>query len=273
MVIIYRAYPGISKDPVNNGMPKLNSVLTNLNSIKEASSGLHVAFEVILDNCSPEYRVQIEHLLEGFKVNFYEVNFKSNSRTFELQLQLVEQYDKLQNCLIIEDDYIMNRECLTDLCACLHKIPNSFFTPFYSRDYDTLEFHNYEMELIKIDNKMWRSVNSTTLTFCAKAETIQRYRSNFNTFSLGNNDSSIWMSITKKTNFWNTILGTDRWYFLKKYLKIIRFSFWDCITKEKTSLFAQVESTATHLESTNCALNTNELIKQNKIVHPVMLSD
>ena len=164
------------------------------------------------------------------------MNYQSGERTFELQLQLVEECHKSQNCLIIEDDYIMSKECLFDLCACLANFPNSFFTPFYSRDYDNMAFHNYRREFIEINNKMWRKVNSTTLTFSAKAATILRYQSNFQTFSFGNNDSSIWMSITKQTNFWNTVCHADRWYFIKKYLKLMKFSLWDYFTKEKTIL-------------------------------------
>lgn len=273
LVIIYRAYPGISKNPINTTMPKLDSVLTNLSSIKQSSKGSSVYYKIILDKCSSIFRVEIEALLQGSEVDFYEVDYRNGRKTFELQLNLVKELNHSQSCLIIEDDYIMNRECISDLCVSMISSPDSFFTPFYSTDYEEMPFHNYRKEFVEFGGKNWRKVSCTTLTFAAKAGVIMRYSSSFMSYCRGNDDSSMWMSITKKTNFWSAISSDDRWYFFKKYIKLIVYTPWEYLFSKKTYLYAQVESTATHLEGRNCSVNAHEIMKGTEIVRPKIIEN
>lgn len=266
LVIIYRAYPGISKVPIVKNMSKLESVLTNILSIKRSTGSLNVKYLIILDRCELEYKKYISEILNDCNLVFYEVDFGSGEKTFELQLKLTDMFEDEQNILMLEDDYIMNNHCLSNLVAFLKEQPDSFCTPFYSTDYDLLDFHKYQREIISVQDCKWRKVSCTTLTFCAKVKTIRKYRSIFLSFLRGNNDSSIWMAITKILNVRITLKGDLKLYFLKKYFKLAWFIGFNYFFTKVAALYADVGSSATHLESTNCALNTEKLISENEKV-------
>ena len=266
LIIIYRAYPGISKVPVVKNITKLESVLTNILSIKRSAENLNVKYLIILDRCELEYKKHISEILNGCNLVFYEVDFGSGEKTFELQLKLIDMFQDAQNVLMLEDDYIMNKHSLSKLVAFLKEQPDNFCTPFYSTDYDLLDFHKYQREIISVQACKWRKVSCTTLTFCAKVKTIRKYRSIFLSYSRGNNDSSIWMAITKILNVRITLNGDLKLYFLKKYFKLAWFAGFSYLFTKGASLYADVGSSATHLESTNCAINTEKLISENKKV-------
>ena len=90
-------------------------------------------------------------------------------------------------------------------------------------------------DVILIGQQHWQSVCSTTFTFAAKKELLMRYRNQFLTFKYKNNDTSVWISITKKISFQTLFSKEHKMVYLKKLLKMLAFTGYSFVFSRKQS--------------------------------------
>ena len=95
-----------------------------------------------------------------------------------------------------------------------------FVSPYDHLDYYALELHN-EKNFIKFyDEKHWRTAASTCLTFLTTKTTLEKTQNVFRSYANGNDDVSLWMSLTKHRLF-NPLVISASYRTNARFLRII----------------------------------------------------
>ncbi|MFN3305657.1 MAG: glycosyltransferase family 2 protein, partial [Candidatus Kapaibacteriota bacterium] len=259
IAVAYRIYPGIGKPLAIYNNDKFKLVKLAFNSFLNALGGVNVSLYLILDSCPSIYK---EMLLSFFqKAKVIEVSQAGNSKTFEIQMELLLEQQDSNLVYFAEDDYFYLPNAFeTTLDFFLQNSPN-FLTLYYHPDYLNWEVHNLgKHNKIYSNNQQWEQVGSTTLTFLTTKATLSKAKKVFSTFSKKNYDASIWFALTKlgiaTPKFYSLPLTSNKGAFYFKLLaKMWYYSWWQIIFGEKYTLFAPNPSLATHLERDSLAPN------------------
>ncbi|HEX4485966.1 MAG TPA: hypothetical protein VH088_06850 [Terriglobales bacterium] len=255
LAVAYRVYPKVSKPalslPFGDDKPLLAE--TCLKSFNESISGLRVKLWAILDGCPPEYEEFFRKHIAADDLVVLNLDGAGNGATFARQIDILLKQSDAEHVYFAEDDYLYLPGKFRAMLSFLRSQPDvDFISPFDHLDCYTLSLHHSPKWLRVHDSQHWRTASSTCLTFLTRKETLRKYEAVFRSYSRGNFDSSLWMSLTKQRVFNPLAMIT---YFVQRkfYWKILAKSWFynwaQILFGKKAKLWVPVPGIATHLDS------------------------
>lgn len=268
IAIAYRIYPGVSKVPpvYSDNKYKLSELC--LKSFKRALEGVNAYLYVIFDNCPEEYHLLFDKVLDGIDKEYIDTQGIGNGATFKMQMDILLNQDKSDIIYFAEDDYFYLRYAFTKMIKLISEPEIDFITPFEHPDYYNLLFHKHKRETKVLDEILWRSGASTTMTFMTRKEKLLATQKVFETYAKNNYDGSLWSSLTKYSirnpiKFLRTSLSSIE--FLKIYAKAYLHSFSEVLFGKKYKLYFPKPSLSCHMDDQHMAPDIDWLSKFKEI--------
>lgn len=209
---------------------------------------------VILDGCPSEYEGLFRKHFAEEDLTFIRPEGIGNYRTFELQIKtLLEQGDS-ELVYFAEDDYYYLPEQIEYMVDFVRKHSDAHFvTPFDHPHFYNYDLHRHKNEIRVSGGRHWRTANSTCLTFLTTKGTLRSTRRVFLTYTRKNNDSSLWLSLTKYRVF-NPLLSLKylwrgQWFLLEIIIFAWLFGWAQIVFGRRWKLWAPIPSIATHMNS------------------------
>lgn len=251
--VVYRIYPGISKTPVIHSNNKYELSKVAINSFKKALGNMKVKIWIILDNCTEEYDDLFKEYLSEFNLELIKLNGVGGYATFNKQLEILLNQEFSDLVYFAEDDYLFLPNALKEAVSFINSEKEvDFLTVYDSLDYYKMKFHSYESNYKSFNERNWKTVSCTTLSFMTTKETLKNTKWVFDSYSKNDNfDSSLWMSLTKINLFdlsaiYRFILKRDR--DLIRIIKAWAYCWKQIIFGTKYNLWAPEPSLGIHLE-------------------------
>jgi hypothetical protein len=204
LAVAYRIYPGVSKAAV--GLPFSDSKYqlseACLKSFVESLGHLRVKIWALLDGCPAEYERLFRKYVNPANLVVLSLERVGNRATFAKQIDILLEQRDSDLVYFAEDDYFYLPDKFPAMLDFLTAHPDAhFITPMDCMHCYTLDFHR-RREWIKIEAlHHWRTVKSTCLTFLTRKCTLLECESVFRSYSRGNDDCSMWLSLTKHQVF------------------------------------------------------------------------
>jgi len=143
-----------------------------------------------------------------------------------------------------------------------------FVSPYDHLDYYELDLHS-QKNFIKLHNdKHWRTAASTCLTFLTTKTKLGKTQDVFRSFTKGNRDSSLWISLTKQKLF-NPLVILDYYRHGQIYGIILlawHFCWRQILFGKRRNLWVPIPSIATHMERDHLAPTFTWLTKYSETV-------
>ena len=260
LAVAYRVYPGISnipsKKPIIFSNDKFNLFKTCCKSFKQALGKIKPKIWFILDSCPDEYEKWIRKNFDDSEIEILRLSGAGNEKTFEEQIRILSNQDFSDHIYFAEDDYLYTEDSIEKGLDFLSRSHTDVISLYDNPDYYMLKMHKYKRSYWLEKNLIWKSVSNTTLTFMTSKNILERIKCTLQTFSRKNNDSSIWMSLTKIGLLdFNSIVRYSRGRDndLKKILKAYYFSLRAILFQKKIKLMVPTPSLATHIEKNSIA--------------------
>jgi hypothetical protein len=250
LAIAYRIYPGVSKNPAFFSDDKLRLSAMCLRSFKEALGGLRVKIWAILDGCPPEYEALFSSMFSSSELEIVSLDKIGNLPTFSLQIDLLTQQTDAPFVYFAEDDYFYLPNALEKVIAFLRANKDvDFVTPYDHPDsYETSS--RFERHLVKpFGDRYWRTASSTCLTFMTSRETLLRTKSTFRTYSRGNWDCPVWLSLTQKYELANPRVHWSNFFRFAIWGQTLRWGLGSLLFRRRDRLWVPLPPVATHMES------------------------
>lgn len=262
LTVAYRIYPKVSKAPpiYSDNKYKLSELC--LRSFKESLGNLKVKALILLDDCPAEYQALFKKYFSQSDLELINLGGVGNYATFNLQIDLLLKQNYSEIIYFAEDDYFYFPKQFAEMIELLKNNNDiDFVTPFEHPDYYSSDLHKHEKEDKLYSRRHWIRVNSTCLTFLTKKETLRKTKWVFKTYKYKNNDSSLWLSLTKYRVF-NPILPIkylfQREWFLFEIISFAwLFCWWQILLGKRWKLWAPKPTIATHMNSELMAPNIN----------------
>lgn len=251
LAVAYRIYPGVSKSPAFFSSDKYRLSEMCLSSFRRAFGSLRVKVWALLDGCPPEYEALFRKTLEDCDLEILSLHKEGNLATFSRQIDILTQQTDAPFVYFAEDDYFYFPNALQSMVAFMRENPDAdFITPYDHPDsYDTSS--RFERHLVRpFGDRYWRTASSTCLTFLTTRENLVRTQSTFRTYSRGNWDCPVWLSLTQKSELanlrvhWNGLFRTAIW------AQIWRWGLASVLFRRRYRLWVPLPALATHMEST-----------------------
>lgn len=257
LAVAYRIYPKISKTPIVFPDDKLALSELCLDSFARSLRGVRAKLYAILDGCPLEYEALFRQYFPSEDLEIIRVPGIGNAGTFERQIEILGSQDDSEHVFLAEDDYAYHPGALEKMLRFMASTPGvDFVTPYDHPDYHELELHSGCSTIEEFDGIRWMTAATTCLTFLSTRGTLRQAGGSFGTYSRGNRDSSLWLSLTKERVFdplrmlrWR-MRDPDTW---KHYSRAWRHGWRQHLAGRKWNLWAPVPSLATHMESTGIA--------------------
>jgi hypothetical protein len=99
-------------------------------------------------------------------------------------------------------------------------------------------------------DRYWRTASSTCLTFLTTRKTLIETSSMFRTYSSGNMDCSLWLSLTERSRLANPRIHMHDMLRLKIWAKTWIWGFKQILLHRRYQLWTPLPALATHIEST-----------------------
>jgi hypothetical protein len=253
VVIAYRIYPQVSKQPLVFANDKLRLSELCLASLYRSLGALKVKIYAILDNCPAEYEALFHKYFAHRNLEIIHLQGVGNGATFKKQIELLSSQTNTEFVYFAEDDYVYRPNEFAAMIDFMRSVPNAdFVTPFDHHDYYTLDLHRHAVRVCSSGAYHWQQRNSTCLTFLARLSSLREAANVFETFAQKNFDASLWLSLTK-FHVWNpfTIVKylrkEDRFMF-KILAKAWYFNAMQIITGRRYELWSPMPSIGTHLQ-------------------------
>lgn len=260
LAVAYRVYPGISdipsKKPVIFPKDKFNLFKTCCKSFKQALGEVEVKVWFILDSCPDEYEHWIQKTFDESAIEILRLEGAGNEKTFEKQISILINQNFSDNIYFAEDDYLYTKGSIEKGLDFLSQGYADVISLYDNPDYYMQRMHKYKRNYQLEINQTWKTVSNTTLTFMTSKNVLEQIKCTLQTFSRKNNDSSIWMSLTKIglldfNSIYRFVRGKDN--DLKKILKAYYFSSKKILFHKKIKLMVPTPSLATHIETNSIA--------------------
>jgi hypothetical protein len=255
LAIAYRIYPKVAKPAI--GLPfsedKLRLSEICLSSFKESLGNLRVKLWVLLDGCPDEYAVLFEKYFEARDLVLLPLPGVGNHATFGKQIDILLEQQESEFVYFAEDDYVylpgQFPRMLDFLCA--HEDVH-FVTPYDHPDCYRLEIHRHPKWVKVYAGHHWRTAASTCLTFLTRRESLRRKRGVFKSYCWRNYDSSLWLSLTKKSlfnpfQFLSFALGER--HYAKILAKAWLYGWPQIFFGKQMKLWVPIPGIATHLDA------------------------
>ena len=253
LCVAYRIYPNISKKPVIYQDNKYNLSELSLLSFKKSLGRLKTKLFVLLDNCPIQYEQLFQKYFSNQDLEIVKLDGIGNIGTFNMQIDVLLDQNYSQTIYLAEDDYFYFPNQFKLMCDFFKYYKDvHFISPYDHPDYYQLNIHKNYSEIRTFEKKHWRTGNSTCLTFLTTKEVLEKTEKIFRSYTKGNFDSSIWMSLTK-SNLKNIFKIP---YFIRKdpiYISSITKAWFFCwqqiLFGKRWKLWVPIPTIATHLES------------------------
>jgi hypothetical protein len=253
LAIAYRIYPEVSKPAV--GLPfsedKLKFSEICLRSFKESLGNLRVKLWVLLDGCPKEYAAIFQKYFDAQDLVLVPLPGIGNQATFGKQIEILLQQEDSELVYFAEDDYLYLPKQFAPMLQFLRNGPEvDFVTPYDHPDCYRLALHREPKWVAEFAGHHWRSAASTCLTFLTRKSALARYERTLRTYSHGNNDCAMWLSLTKKKVF-NPLAPVKfflrREFYWKIILKAWLFGWRQIVFGKPATLWVPIPALATHL--------------------------
>lgn len=256
LVVAYRIYPGISKIPPIFSQDKLKLSEICLKSFKESLGNLNVKLIVLMDNCPSSYQLLFEKYFDKENLDLISLNGIGNLATFNLQIKLLMEQNYSNNVYFAEDDYFYLSNQFKEMIDYMDQYQDvDFVSPYDHRDYYHHPLHQHSNQTRSTNERKWKTVNSSCLTFLTTKNTLKEVEYILKTYTKGNYDSSMWLAITKyQTNPLNMFKSPE--------MRKIIFSAWmnswrQILLGKRFKLWIPQPSIATHMENNYIAPGVN----------------
>lgn len=251
LVVAYRIYPFVSKTPFIHNTDKYKLSEVCLCSFKKALGQLKVKVFAIVDNCPHEYETLLKTYFNEDELEVVTVNGIGNKETFKKQIDLLSTQTYSELVYFAEDDYLYLPNGIVEMVDYINNGKGVDFVSVYDHlDLYTYELHNHRNYIQLNGNHHWRTANSTCLTFLTKKETLKKTKKVFLSYTAGNIDTSLWISLTKyQINMIKCMvyLFTDATMF-----RIVAKAWYHCwsyiLFGRKRNLWIPIPSLGTHVE-------------------------
>src|ERR1700722_5129255 len=202
LAVAYRIYPRVSKIPAIFPADKFQLARVCLRSFRESLGNLRVKVFVLLDGCPREFDDIFTECFERSDLELIRLDGGGNRRTFAKQIDVLLQQQCAEAVYFAEDDYFYLPSQFEQMLHFLWTVSDAdFITPYDHPDYYTLPLHGAAQEDRRIDGQCWRTAASTCLTFLTTKKTLAENRRILRTYTYGNLDVSLWLSLTKQAVF------------------------------------------------------------------------
>ena len=254
LVVAYRIYPGVSRTPAFFCDDKLALSEMCLKSFKSALGTLRVKLLVLLDGCPPKYEELVKRTFDNCNLEIISLSGLGNLATFSLQIDILTKEAAAKYVYFAEDDYFYLPHALERMVEFIQKNKDvDFVTPYDHPDsYDTSS--RFEQHVLRpFNGNYWRTASSTCLTFLTKRETLIRAQSIFRTYSRGNMDCSLWLTLTQKLGLANPRVHFSDSLHFKIWAKTWFWGMRQIVLGKAYQLWTPIPSLATHMESSRLA--------------------
>lgn len=204
LAIAYRIYPNVAKPAI--GLPfsedKLRLSEICLRSFKESLGNLRVKLWAVLDGCPEEYTTLFQKYFDAGDLVLLPLPGVGNQATFGKQIEILLRQEDSDLIYFAEDDYFYLPGQFPLMLGFLRDGEGvDFITPYDHPDCYQLDLHHEPKWVTVFAGHHWRTAASTCLTFLTRKNTLARYESTLRTYSRGNNDCAVWLSLTKRRVF------------------------------------------------------------------------
>lgn len=253
LAIAYRICPKMAKPAI--GLPfsedKLRFSEICLRSFKESLGNLRVKLWALLDGCPEEYAALFQKYFEARDLVLVPLPGVGNQATFGKQIEILLQQEDSDLIYFAEDDYFYLPDQFPLMLRFLREGQGvDFVTPYDHPDCYQLDLHHEPKWLTVFEGHHWRTAASTCLTFLTRKSTLVRYERAFRTYSRGNNDCAMWLSLTKRRVF--NPLAPLRFfargeYYWKIFVQAWLFCWRQIVFGKAARLWVPLPGIATHL--------------------------
>ncbi len=261
LAVCYRIYPGVSRQPIFEFTEKFPLAKLSFDSFREALGGLRVKIWVLLDNCPPSFEKFFTDAFRPDDLELVRLSGEGNWATFGRQIEILCRQKAADLVYFAEDDYLYLSQSLQKCAAFIRENQDvDFVTPFDHLDYHTTFFHQHRRERRTFAGQEWVTVNSCCLTFMAKQQSLIETRDVFQTYTRGNADAALWLSLTKYRVF--NPLAPFRCFVQSPFQAAAIAMAWRHCFKQimfgrKRSLWVPRPALATHMERSGLAPGIN----------------
>jgi hypothetical protein len=255
LAVAYRIYPKVAKPAV--GLPlshdKLCLADACLQSFRRALGDLRAKVWVILDGCPNEYRSLFEKYFAPDDLVFVSLQGIGNRATFGLQLDILLRQTDSDFVYLAEDDYFYLPGQFRVMLDFIRQNPDAdFVTPFDHRDLYTLQLHNYPAHIRVSEDHHWRTHATTCLTFLTRRQLLLETERVFRTYSRGNRDVCLWLSLTKMWVF-RPLRFLHWWFSDRQFANMVGKSWFygakQILFGRRYSLWGPLPGIATHMDA------------------------
>lgn len=271
VAVAYRIYPKVSKVPPVHKENKYDLAKLCLESFKNSLGSVKVKLFVLLDNCPPEYEELFKDYFDEEDLNLIKLDGIGNLGTFSLQIKILLEQECSNLVYFAEDDYFYLPNQFEHMINFLKENKNQdvhFVTPYDHLDFYTLDLHKHQVEIRCSNDKHWKTANSTCLTFLTTKLVLKETENTFNSYTIGNYDASLWLSLTKD-NLFNALVIYR--YYLKDrfFFELIRnswfFNWQQILFGKRWKLWSPIPSIATHMDSNYLAPTVDWFTSMDKV--------
>jgi len=222
-----------------------------LRSFKESLGNLRVKLWALLDGCPEEYAALFQRYFEDQDLVLVPLPGVGNQATFEKQIEILLQQEDSDLIYFAEDDYFYLPDQFPLMVRFLREGQRvDFVTPYDHPDCYQLELHHEPKWITVFEGHHWRTAASTCLTFLTRKSTLAKYEGTIRTYSRGNNDCAMWLSLTKRRVF--NPLAPLRYfvkgeYYWKIFVQAWFFSWRQIMFGTAAKLWVPLPGLATHL--------------------------
>jgi len=252
VAIAYRIYPRVSKSPFVFPDDKFRLSEVCLKSFKASLGTLKIKVWALLDGCPPEYEELFRRHFNDQELELVRMDGVGNAATFAKQVEILSNQNLAEYVYFAEDDYFYLPNQFSRLLNFLARHEDADFVSAYDHPGHYARGISYHRNYLRIfEGRHWRSSSSICLTFLTRKSTLRACRKVFQTFTRGNYDASIWMSLTKY-HVGNPVLIfqyviSDVSAF-KSIVKAWLFCWRQIVFGKRRTLWIPVPAIATHME-------------------------
>jgi hypothetical protein len=254
VTVAYRVYPKVSKIPVVFADDKLKLAELCLRSFRESIGSLRVKLLVLLDGCPPEYAALFRKYFAPGDLELIPLDGVGNRMTFALQANLLLQQTYSELIYFAEDDYFYFPGQFPSMIRLMQAQTDvGFATPYDHLNYYNMAMHRYPTRKITFEEREWRTVASTCLTFLTSKSVLRETQRVFESYgrTAGNTDAGLWFSLTKfeiRNPLKLLKAVPDRPLLLSVAANAWYFCWRQLIFGTKWNLWAPAPTIATHLD-------------------------
>jgi hypothetical protein len=198
VTIIHRIYPKVSREPAVFQDSKYDLARFCVNSLKQALGSLRAKVIVLFDNCPREYEALFADNFARVDLDFIHLEGVGNQATFGKQIEVLLAQADSEVVYFSEDDYFYLPNAFEEMIEFLARENVDFVSPYDHLDYYNFELHRHKVMVQATARRHWKTANSTCLTFMTTKKTLQASRRVFESYTRGNQDSSLWLCLTKE---------------------------------------------------------------------------